>query len=238
MIQFEEDRYGGVTVDQASLPDSVDEFKEQLNTLTESLVDQKLLWVRVPASKSEFVPVLTKHGFEFHHCDENNVMLVKKIHEDSYVPTTKNYILGVGAIVMNKGKLLIVKDKFNSGYKLPGGHVDRYELLKDALKREVLEETGITVEFESIMNVGHFLSGQFGETNLYMVCTAKAVNFDIHINDDSEIIEAKWMDIDEYLSMEDVHNYNKAVVQASLTNKGLKLTEKHIPLRITGEVFM
>jgi len=238
MMKTIEDRYDGVTVDNSTFPPSIDEFKEAIIHLTESLKGKRLLWVKIPTEKSDFIPILTRFDFEFHHCDEKSLTLVKKLANDAIVPTTKNYIVGVGAVVIDNGQLLVVKDRFSIGYKLPGGHIDKNESLKDALKREVYEETGVGVEFESIMNMGHFRNGQFGESNLYIVCTAKASAKEIVINDLSEIAEAKWMDLEEFLGSDDVNNYNKSVVRAARDNKTLKLTDRHIKLRISGgEVF-
>ena len=63
-------------------------------------------------------------------------MLVKKLIQETVIPTAKNYTVGVGAIVRDKEQLLVIKDRFSNGYKLPGGHIDNNESIKDALKRE------------------------------------------------------------------------------------------------------
>ncbi len=233
-----EDRYQGITVEPDSLPESKEEFQKEISTLIHNLNGSKLLWVKIPIEKSDFIPVLTKVDFKFHHCYENYVMMVKKLVENPIVPTAKNYTVGVGAVIRDENKILVVKDKFNTGYKLPGGHVDNNEPLKEALKREVFEETGIHAELESIVNLGHFTKGQFGESIIYIVCTAKALTKEISIYDDSEIIEAKWIDVDEFLNLEDTNNYNKNVVLATLNNKEIKLTEQPIKLSVSGaEVF-
>jgi 8-oxo-dGTP diphosphatase len=238
MIEISYDKYGGVVINSTTLPIRKDEVIREIGSLIESLKDKKLLWIRVPIGKSDLIPVLTNFGFEFHHCDEKNLMLIKKLAQDSYIPTTKNFIVGVGALVLNDGRLLVIKDRFSAGYKLPGGHIDKNESIKSALKREVYEETGIHVEFESIVNIGHFRNGQFGESNLYIVCTAKALSDNIFVNDLSEIAEAKWISPDDFLNLEDTNNYNKSVVRAVLNNKELKLTEQLVALRVPdGEVF-
>ncbi|MCG8578679.1 MAG: NUDIX domain-containing protein, partial [Bacteroidales bacterium] len=228
----------GIIIDPISLPANANAFEDEVAELLLSLKDKKLLWCKVPIEKSDFIPVLTRRGFEFHHCDERSVMLVKQLLPNAYIPTSRNYIVGVGAVVKHKGQLLVIKDKFSPGYKLPGGHIDKNESIKVALKREVMEETGIRVELESIMNIGHFNVGQFGESNLYFVCTARALTYDIAINDADEIVEALWMDVDEFLNHEEVNNYNKKVVEAAVNNSCLKLTEHEVELRIPGEMFL
>lgn len=238
MIATSENIYGGVIIVDSTLPDDGDSLKNEIEQLLGTLNDKKLLWIRIPFEKSALIPVLTSLDFRFHHCDEEYLMLVRRLTFDAFVPTSRNYIAGVGAIVLSKGKLLVVRDRFSGEYKIPGGHIDRNESLKGAVKREVYEETGIEAEFESILNVGHFRHGQFGESNLYIVCTAKPLSVEISVNDSSEIAEALWMDPHDFIRSENVNNYNKSVVEAAISNKELKLTERHIKLRVAdGEVF-
>lgn len=233
-----EDRYDGITIDLATLPDTEEVFLEKITALIDRTNDKKLLWVKIPIEKSTFIPHLIGLGFVFHHCDEDMLMLVKKLIENSIIPTAKNYTVGVGAVIRDGNQLLVIKDRFSTGYKLPGGHIDNNESIKQALKREVHEETGVEIEFESIANIGHFTQSQFGNSNLYIVCTARAVSKEITIHDSSEIIEAKWMEMDTFLSLEDTNNYNRRIVQAVIENKDLKLLDQPIKLRLpNSEVF-
>jgi 8-oxo-dGTP diphosphatase len=225
--------YDGVIIDNTTLPFKKEDFKNEIVRLIESSKTKKLIWISIPIEKSNFIPILTNLDFEFHHCDEKNLILIKKIALNSVVPTTKNFIVGVGAIVISEGQLLVIKDRFSTGYKLPGGHIDKNESIKNAVKREVYEETGINIEFESIVNIGHFRNGQFGESNLYIVCTAKAFSKNIVINDSSEIAEARWIAPEDFLKSEDVNSYNKSVVEAAINNKELKLTEQKIKLLLS-----
>ena len=58
-------------------------------------------------------------------------------------------VAAVGAIVTNQeGQILLVrraKDPGKGRWGLPGGFVDRYEVIEDAVAREVLEETSLRV---------------------------------------------------------------------------------------------
>ena len=76
---------------------------------------------------------------------------------------------------------------------------------------------------KSLVSLGHFSPSAFEQSNLYIVCSAKALSQKINIVDTNEIIEAKWMDIDEYLNCEDIHIYNKNIVKTAIKDKGLKL---------------
>lgn len=233
-----EDRYQDVTIDNTALPESIIEFQQALKKLLNELTDKKLLWIKLPPLQAKFIPILAELDFQFHHCIENHVMLVKKLIANPIVPNAMNFNTGVGAVVLNEGKLLVIKDRFSIGYKLPGGHIDPHETIEKALVREVYEETGVKVTFESIINIGHFLKGQFGEQNLYIVCTAKNISTDINIHDSSEIVDAKWIDVAEFLACDDVYPYNKIVVKAVVNGEYSQLKPNPLKLSKPGEVFL
>jgi 8-oxo-dGTP diphosphatase len=146
--------------------------------------------------------------------------------------------VGVGAVVQDGERLLVIKDRFSKGYKLPGGHIDPNETIESALVREVFEETGVVVEFESVINIGHFLTGQFGEQNIYFVCIAKNITTEVNIYDSSEIIDARWIDTSEFLNSNEVNAYNKEVVNAVVNNIHSKLTLNPTKIKARGEVFL
>jgi len=55
--------------------------------------------------------------------------------------------LAVGAVIFNpKNKVLLLKShKWNNEYVIPGGHVEWGEVMEEALRREILEETGLEI---------------------------------------------------------------------------------------------
>ncbi|WP_345994016.1 NUDIX domain-containing protein [Sulfurimonas sp. HSL-1716] len=221
---LKEDRYDGVTIESGDIAHTILEFEQEITEILAAIEDKKLLWIKLSIERSDLIPVLTKCDFVFHHCNERDITLVKRLVEDPVIPTAVNHTLGVGVVVFNKKNILVVKDKIWQTYKLPGGFIDDSENISQAVVREVFEETGVEVEFESVVSLGHFSPAQFGESNLYVVSLAKPLTTHIEIKDKHEIIEARWMDVDEYLSREDVLPYNKAIVKnAFLNEKGLKV---------------
>ena len=217
------DPYNGLTIDSKYLPNTKDEFELNLDFLIEEVkYKRNLIWIYIDITKSDFMPIATKKGFFFHSCDEDYVLVVKRIKENAIIPTAANHTLGVGAVVINdKNEILVIKEKIsNLGYKLPSGHIDNGEMISTALEREVFEETGIIVQFESIISLGHFYPHQFHKSNLYVLCIAKPKSLEINIQDTQEILDAKWIDVNRYLEDDEVLAYSKAVVFASLEYKG------------------
>lgn len=220
------DPYNGITIDSKDLPQTKEEFEVNLDFLIEETQNRRnLIWIYIDINKSDFIPIATKRGFFFHTCDEEFILVVKRLIPDAIIPTASNHTLGVGVVVINdNNELLVIKERVSTiGYKLPGGHIDNGEMISKAVEREVLEETGVNVEFESIISLGHFYPHQFHKSNLYVLCIAKAKTFEINIQDTKEIVDAKWISVSKYLEDETVLAYTKAVVIASLEYRGFKL---------------
>ena len=65
-------------------------------------------------------------------------------------------VVGVGAVVLDAGRVLLVKRghaPLKGHWSLPGGRVETGETLEQAVAREVLEETGMTIEVGPIVEV-------------------------------------------------------------------------------------
>ena len=82
-------------------------------------------------------------------------------------------ILGVGAIVEDRGRVLLVErgqEPLQGVWSLPGGAVEVGERLDDAIRREVREETGLEVEPVSVAEIfERILPGADGRTEYHYV---------------------------------------------------------------------
>ena len=225
--------YNGCFIGPEQLPDTVAEFAGRLAASVEAWRHHyALIWLELPSSRAELISVAVELGFAFHHCTTDKLMLSKKLQADSYLPSAATHSIGVGAVVLStSGKVLLVQEKPLEGrspgyFKLPGGMVDAKEHLVEAALREVLEETGVVAQFDSFLGLRHHHQGQFGASNLYMVCRLTAEET-APKPDPREILQARWFDCAEYLADPNASFYNKLLVQTALT--GARLSSQKVP---------
>ena len=119
----------------------------------------------------------------------------------------------VGTIILKDNKVLMVKEakeKCYGKWSFPAGHIEPNETIYEGAKRETLEETGCTVNLKKAFPVFlkntedskivmmHFLSDLIEESNSY---------------DTNEIIEKKWISLNEIKNMNEQEFRSSAVVK-------------------------
>lgn len=220
------DQFNGVLVNSEQEPCHNEDFKSKLERSLDYWKEnhKRGIWFRVNLSESDWIPVLAKNEFKFHHADDNYVMMLRWLpqEEECHVPKYAHTMVGVGAVVINEkdDTILVVRERYNKRphWKLPGGYAEPGENLVDAAIREVFEETNIHTEFQSVLAFRHGHGGQFGCSDIYTTVSLKPVTFDIQ-KCDREIEECSWIKLEEYLSHPDIHELNKFFVQKYVDNK-------------------
>lgn len=188
----------------------------------------QLIWLELPAHCAALITDALKLGFTYHHCQPELLMLVKKLQQNSYLPLAATHSIGVGALVWSpSGQVLMVKELPLAGekpgyFKLPGGMVEPKEHLATAVVREVLEETGVIADFHSVLGMRHHHKGQFGASNLYIVCQLYAKSTALKAAE-NEIAEVRWFDVETYLNDEKASVYNKLLLKSAVSSCPLVL---------------
>jgi len=82
-------------------------------------------------------------------------------------------IVGVGAVIIDRGRVLLVKrgsPPMLGQWTIPGGVVELGETLRSAAEREAQEETGLTVQVGEVIEViDRILPGDDGRTQFHYV---------------------------------------------------------------------
>jgi 8-oxo-dGTP diphosphatase len=120
---------------------------------------------------------------------------------------TTGPVVAVGAIVIDKGSILLVKrntEPARGQWSLPGGRVELGETLREALVREVREETGIDVDVDGLIGTAERVVRDddgdiaYHYVILDYVCAPRAT--EVKAGDDAA--EARWVPVGE---MADLH---------------------------------
>ncbi len=121
----------------------------------------------------------------------------------------------VGAIIFHpdKGQKVILLTKrniepFKEYWCFPGGHVEEFEKLEDAIVREVNEETGLDINPEFLYHFEEIFPDR-SIHNVALFYSAKGVgtmNMDI-----KEVKEMNWFSIEEALKMNLAFNHNEVL---------------------------
>ena len=110
----------------------------------------------------------------------------------------------IKAIIIDKTRLLVVHMRDEEGkeyYTLPGGKQRPDELMLDALKREVREETGYDVEPKSLLFIREGFKEQSHRIEFMFICDIvgeKQAELQYDVNQ----IGTKWISIDNILHEE------------------------------------
>ena len=101
----------------------------------------------------------------------------------------------VACVVADGGRYLMVEEEVNGrlAYNQPAGHLDDGESLASAAVRETLEETGWTVELDSLVGVHQWRSTEHGESVLRFTFSARPLSHDPDRPLDEGIRRALWL---------------------------------------------
>ncbi len=111
----------------------------------------------------------------------------------------------IKAIIIDGTHLLTVHMRSQDGkeyYTLPGGKQEPNELMIDALKREVKEETGLTVEPKSLLFIREGFGKESHRIEFMFICDVIGDAEEDKLLYDENQIGTKWLSIDNILHEE------------------------------------
>lgn len=100
------------------------------------------------------------------------------------------------AVVVASGRVLMIRRRVREGrllWAFPGGKVEQGETAETAAVREVLEETGLTVESAGVL--GSRVHPDTGRPIAYIACTATAGK--ARAAAPEEVAEVAWLALDD-----------------------------------------
>ena len=103
IIEANPNPFGGVVTNPNALIDDPKQFRSQLSHSLDAWEDEgyKVVWLEIPISKSALVPVAVEAGFIYHHADESNVLLTRRLEEGAVIPPYATHYIGVGGVVVS-----------------------------------------------------------------------------------------------------------------------------------------
>lgn len=125
-------------------------------------------------------------------------------------------LVGVGAVVIKNGKILLIKRAFPPGegkWSIPGGLVEVGEKLSAAAEREAEEETGVKIQVLELINVFDMIDKDAdGKVQYHYVLVdflAKPTGGKETASDEAK--EVKWVAWDEAKGMDLTNTARKAL---------------------------
>eukprot|EP00208_Stichococcus_sp_RCC1054_P001556 CAMPEP_0206144572 /NCGR_PEP_ID=MMETSP1473-20131121/24494_1 /ASSEMBLY_ACC=CAM_ASM_001109 /TAXON_ID=1461547 /ORGANISM="Stichococcus sp, Strain RCC1054" /LENGTH=272 /DNA_ID=CAMNT_0053540423 /DNA_START=409 /DNA_END=1227 /DNA_ORIENTATION=+ len=209
MLAHTGDIYDGVAVDADQLPQDPAEFAQLLKISLEEWIstDRKGIWLRIPLTHAQLVPVATAQGFYPHHAEREYFMLARWLPDsEDKLPANPSHQVGVGAFVFDRAeqKVLMVQErngplKGTGVWKMPTGLLMAREDIGAAAEREVLEETGVTATFKSVLTIRQAHTALWDKSDMFIVLALEPVEGKKGITvQEDELDGAQWQTLDQF----------------------------------------
>jgi 8-oxo-dGTP diphosphatase len=124
---------------------------------------------------------------------------------------TGPFTIGASGLVVQGDRVLLVRIMYgHRGWMLPGGYVKSNETIGDAIRREMLEETGLLVEPLDLVSVRSRVRD--GRSDIYVTFRVKVIGGELR-PDGKEIAEARFFTLAEMENRDDVPRLNVEIAR-------------------------
>ena len=116
----------------------------------------------------------------------------------------------VGGILIEDDRVLLIEHTKNdrSYWLLPGGGVDWGESIEEAIKREFLEETNLTVEIENFLFISETLAPDNTKHVINLYFRVKRISGDMLLGEESILSDLKFFTLEEIEKIKIYPNIN------------------------------
>ncbi|MHA1154594.1 MAG: NUDIX hydrolase [Candidatus Heimdallarchaeota archaeon] len=146
-----------------------------------------------------------------------------------------NFTYRVAGVVLKDNKVLLHRAEFDDFWALPGGSAEIFETSEEVLKREFLEESGITIEVERLLwvveNFFEYDKEKYHEIGLYFLV--------VPLDSEEKLQQDEFIGIEEYFNNEKYGKFklifrwftmeqlDDIVVKPKFLNEALKKIPEH-----------
>lgn len=148
--------------------------------------------------------------------------LAKFYYQNPEAPIPEKQTIGVMAIVKNNGKILLEKRSDNCEWGLIGGSVKQNETFLEAVQREVVEETGLTIHnfkligtFSDPSRIACYPDGNV--VRIISILYETEIGNDYNLMVSEESLDLKFFDKNEIMNLQIVATH-KHVLESYLSN--------------------
>jgi ADP-ribose pyrophosphatase YjhB (NUDIX family) len=204
------DIYDGINISAEELPADPTAFADSLQQSLQEWqqTGRKGIWLKVPITHAQLVPVATQHGFYFHHAEPEYVMLARWLPDtENKLPSNASHQVGVGAFVFDRQQQRVLMVQERNGplrgkgvWKMPTGLSMAREDIADAAEREVLEETGVRAKSRAVIAIRQAHTALFGKSDLFAVVALEpeADGQDTITVQEDELVAAEWQTLAQF----------------------------------------
>ena len=132
-------------------------------------------------------------------------------------------IVGVAGAVVREGKVLLIRrgqEPMMGAWTLPGGALDVGETILEGVAREVLEETGLTVQaLELLAMLDRIVRDESGLVEYHYVLLdwlCAVVEGETEVQAGSDALDAAWISAEELAGMTEIDEATRRVMTDAL----------------------